>query len=502
MAGEMLVSRASGHLATGKWLRILVGSAIALSWLVVNLPAWVWLGQALQESAQSNGFMLGLGGLVLLGLGWRHRHLWQFSLEPTLRLWPLGLMLGSALGAIALQWWIALDHVAVLLGLLGTYGLLGLYLHPAVWRRGMALALAIACLVPFGVQLGTGLGFPIRILTAHTVEHLLTTLNIAALSSEHIIVLENTLASVDLPCSGVKSLWTGTLFLLLATWLEGRQLGLRWLLVFGVNLSALVLANIGRVLTLVLLANTHQTTLAEMLHVPLGLIGFVTACVLSLWLLQSVPRQQSLALPEPQAQPRSRPAYLAQGALMLCLVGLACIPRPPALAVPPPDLAALPLPAAVRTEPLPLTPTEQAFFADYPGTVAHKVHFDTGTVSGSWLLVFAPTWRAHHAPEVCLLGNGYQVNQVEARPLSPTVTGRWLSLDGGRYAAAYWFQSAHQTTGDFLTRLWGEVTRREPAWVMVSVLFDQPYTGQEPEIQDLLDRLHATLDRPLQGAHS
>ena len=45
-----------------------------------------------------------------------------------------------------------------------------------------------------------------------------------------IIVLENGVAQVDVPCSGLKSLGTGTLFLLAATSMEDRKLGGRWLL--------------------------------------------------------------------------------------------------------------------------------------------------------------------------------------------------------------------------------------------------------------------------------
>lgn len=52
----------------------------------------------------------------------------------------------------------------------------------------------------------------------------------ASIGLDTILILENGVSQIDLPCSGVKSLWTGLLFLLAATWLERRPLNLRWLL--------------------------------------------------------------------------------------------------------------------------------------------------------------------------------------------------------------------------------------------------------------------------------
>ncbi|MDX2244519.1 MAG: exosortase O [Leptolyngbyaceae cyanobacterium bins.302] len=499
--GGSPISRARPDFAQINWRQIFISSLILVSWFLPHVSAMQWLGQALQEAAQFNILMLGLGGLGLGGLALRQRRCLKFSFSPQFTLLPVVLMLGSAVAAIALRGWLTLDHLAVVLFLIGTYGLIGLFLELTIWRRGLALAIAIACLLPFGMQFGSGLGLPIRILTAHLVEYLLTNLHISAISSEHIIVLENSVATVDLPCSGVKSLWTGTLFLLIATWLEGRSLGFRWLLVFGGNLGLLLLANVGRVLTLVILVNSQQGDFAELLHTPLGLVGFVTACLVSLFLLRWVPRQQTLQGSESFKNIlwRSLPPRITQGVLITSLLSLTLIPTPSALTAPAPNLANLSLPSAINTTSIPLTPVEQEFFADYPGSVAHKVQFEAGEITGSWLLVYAPTWRAHHAPELCLMGTGYRVNRIESQQLSDTIAGRWLSLNEGQNSAAYWFQSSQQTTGDFLTRLWGEVTRRERNWVMVSVLFDQPHTAQEPDIQTLLNTLHHSIDRQLQG---
>ncbi len=195
-----------------------------------------------------------------------------------------------------------------------------------------------------------GLGYPARILTAHVVEMILAKFHIAALSSEDIIVLDTGIARVDLPCSGLKSLWVGTLLLLGATWIEGRRIGAGWLLVSITNLALLVLANIGRILTLVIVAIVlKQPTIAEILHIPLGVMGFVAVCFTTWGLLQRVPRysdntpshgQKSLdLLQRHQRKPEKTSgnavnSLLASVGVAACLIALTFIPLPSKSIVP------------------------------------------------------------------------------------------------------------------------------------------------------------------------
>ena len=204
-----------------RWQGILSVCAIVGSWLYLNRSVLNWLAQTLQEISVFNGLMLGARGLLLLGLGVHYRHQIQFS-APALRTVPLALMLGCGVGAIATRWLVALEQLPVVLFILDTYGMLGLCLAPATWRKGLPVGAAIACLFPFGVQFSTGVGAPARVLTAHVVEFVLKLWHVPAISTEDIILLDTGVAYVDSPCNGLKSMWTGTLFLLAATWLEGR----------------------------------------------------------------------------------------------------------------------------------------------------------------------------------------------------------------------------------------------------------------------------------------
>lgn len=463
--------------------------AIATSWLYLNRPVLNWLVQALQDISPFNGLMLIAGGLLLIGLGIYYRQQIQFS-APTLRSVPLLLMLGCGMGAIATRWLIALEQLPVVLFLLGSYGLLGLFLSPAAWKKGLPVGVAIACLFPFGVQFSTGLGAPARVLTSHVVEYLLKLAQIPAISTEDIILLDTGVAYIDSPCSGLKSMWTGTLFLLAATWLEGRQIGLRWLFVAVANLGLLAIANTARIITLVILTHVlRQPTLAEMLHVPLGLMGFIVASLITWGLLRWIPRSRSVAIVEPP----QRFTFKAPIVIIASILSLMLIPHAQITTTPTLDLSQLQWSSAMQASPVALNPYEQKFFADYPGVTTQKQTFEFQGLSGSIVLVASPTWQAHHAPELCLTAFGYHIDRMDGEALTPTVTGRWLTLDGGTKTASYWFQSATRTTDDFFVRFWGEVFRQDPTWTMVSIVFDQSHSATEPAVQSFLNLVHDSL---------
>lgn len=290
-----------------KWQAI--NGAIILSWFYLNWPTLQWFGHSLQNLSSANqliltsvGLLFGMQAIVQVIRRHSPNVFPSFCLaSPPAKHWlPLALLLGSAVASIGGRWWIEFEQLPALLFLLGSYGLMGLFLSPTLWRKGLATAVALAAVVPFWLQFTTGLGFPARILTAQAVEALLHSWHITALSSEDIIVLETGIAHVDLPCSGLKSLWMGTVLLLSMTWLEKRQIGLRWLFVWLVNLSLLVVANIARVLTLVILIYVlRQPALADIVHVPLGLLSFVMVSLTAWGMLRWIPQHTFQATRQP-----------------------------------------------------------------------------------------------------------------------------------------------------------------------------------------------------------
>ncbi|PSB54665.1 hypothetical protein C7B61_22080 [filamentous cyanobacterium CCP1] len=150
-------------------------------------------------------------------------------------------------------------------------------------------------------------------------------------------------------------------------------------------------------------------------------------------------------------------------------------------------------PPQMQMQSVPLSEIEQEFFISHPGTVAQENRFQFQDISGSLLLVSSPTWRAHHPPELCYISSGFQLNHMERQQLTPSILGRWLALDHHTRSAAYWFQSVDRTTDDYLSRIWGEVTRKEQTWTMVSILFDQTQTPSEPAVQAFLNAVHEAI---------
>ncbi len=520
----MTLTRMDAPFSIASWASKIATSLIVFSWLILNYSALQWLVESSKDTSAFNLIIVGAVATVLCIQAIHHRRKLGLSFTPILHLVPLALMFGSGVGAVSLPWLLDVPQISVLFFALGTYGLIGLFIAPRVWSKGLPAAILAACILPFSAQFGTGLGFPVRVITARLVEQILAFWHIAAISSHDIILLENSTAQVDLPCSGLKSLWTGTLFLLAATWLENRQIKFRWLLVCIANILLLVAANTGRILVLVLVSNVgDRPDLGDILHVPLGLIGFITAGLTTWLLLQTVPRhrerissavycppnpptlggtgfQNSPILENledakaPNSSQKTPPLGkglkpLTQQVIVIsCIFVLALIPHPQKVITS--EIASISLPLEMHSEPLPLTKTEKEFFANYEGASAQKSRFEWQNIAGSILLVSSNSAQAYHAPELCLIGSGLKIDTMQQKQLSPKVLGRWLSINNGTMAATYWFQSPKHTTDDFLTHLWGRITRKDRLWVMVSVLFDRPQQPDTPEITAFATNIH------------
>lgn len=488
--------RGSIRADTTKWKGILSTTLLVSAWLYLHISSLQWLLQSLKQASSFNLILLGLLVTVLFVQGVRYRQQLKVSATLKIQQLPLLLMLGSAVSAIALQWLADIAQITLILFALGTYGLCGLFLQPAIWRKGLPAATLIAFILPFCAQFGTGLGFPIRVLTARVVEQMLSAWHIAAVSSYDIIVLENGIAHVDLPCSGLRSLWTGTLFLLAATWLENRQIGTRWFLVCGASLFLQVLSNIVRVLILVVVTQLQQATFAQILHIPLGLLGFICACGLTWIMLQSVPKHKlQQSPPEKKLENQS---IKAQFLLLIVVIALALIPQLRHPQQEPLSIASLQWPSGLASKRLELTETEQRFF-DNASATSEKRRFVSDELSGSILLVSSNSWGGYHAPELCFVGSGLKVDRTERQWLTPNIKARWLSLQDGKLSATYWFQSPKQTTDDFLSRLWSQVTRQQKTWVMISVLFDSSKRPDSPEVHAFATTIHNFINHSLNG---
>ena len=217
------------------WLQLGANAALAGVWLALYRPVFDYLATVFtREDFRTNQLVL-IGILVLIALQMRGNAARpRLDAAPQLR-WPAFLLvLGASIGFLVAERFLDVNSLSATLFGLATYGLLGLWMQPARWRSGLPAALLLIGVLPFGDHLQTFVGYPMRIATAGIVRDGLAAAGVHSVGVDTILVFENGISQVDVPCSGVKSLWTGMLFLLAATWIQRKPINARWLLVAAI----------------------------------------------------------------------------------------------------------------------------------------------------------------------------------------------------------------------------------------------------------------------------
>lgn len=484
-------------------------------WNVLLLSLWLWLFRSVfaylsiiftREEFRTNQIVL-LGILVLIGIQVKQgKVVLRLNDAPALNRPALLIALSGAVLYLLAEHFLDINTLSATLFGLASYGLLGAWMQPRAWRMGLPAALLLIGALPFGEHMQTFIGYPLRILTADIVRSGLSIFGVHSIGIDTILVFENGVSKVDLPCSGIKSLWTGGIFFLAATWIEQRRIGLRWLLAGAVFILLLFAANLVRVALLVLAGQVMGwALLAEMIHVPLGVLGFALACAGSVVMLRRAPTwavESQAAVPAPLAAPSGvtgpsvRAGWLAPG-LCALLLGLSLLYTPKADVVEAAPLPAWQFPAEMTSAPWPLTPQEQRWLSDSGVQTADRWRFVWRGQPGTLMLVQSSTWRAHHNPERCFEVFGLSVESDRTDLLAPDFPVRLLTLGGSArrelVSAAYWLQSRDQTTDDFATRIWADLTPQPQNWVMVTILFDDLIDSQSADTHALYAQIRSVV---------
>jgi exosortase O len=168
-------------------LVLVAPSLLSLTWFLANISAVKWLLASFVEIPTPYKIVIGslIVALVVRSLSQGDRPP-AFSPHIVLRPYPLLFMLGASVCSIAIQWIIEIPQLTVLLFILGTYGLYGLFTEANVWQKNLPIAGLLAGILPFNTQFNNGLGLPARVMTAQIVEQLLSTLHVGAISSADI----------------------------------------------------------------------------------------------------------------------------------------------------------------------------------------------------------------------------------------------------------------------------------------------------------------------------
>lgn len=505
-----VIDRSTAQTALLNWPPLITACLLWAAWLWLFRPIFAYLRLIFtQTDFRTNQIALTLVLALILYQLHEKRALasgWQLN-SPTWRPLMVGVALGSAVGFLLAERFLAINTLSATLFALGSYGLLGLWVASQRWQRGLPAALLMVGTLPFGHHLQTFVGYPLRIATAALVRDGLSAAGIGHVGIDTILILENGVSHIDIPCSGVQSLWTGVMFLVAATWIEDKKIGARWLGVALTLMLLLFISNFVRVAVLTVTgASLGWTLLAEMLHVPLGVCGFVLACGASLWLLRRLPANAPPGSWRPAAGTThnalwkarlSWPSPIAPAAHALLLaavfVGLSLlyVRRPNVgLSQSAPGWYFGP---TVQTEAFPLKPDEAAWLTKDGAESAERLTFKSGDLSGSMILITSSTWRAHHRPERCFEVYGLAIDNSATHLVDQTFPIRLVSLGDGTYTANYWFQSAEVTTDDYATRIWDDVQRERNRWVLVSMVFDGDVDVNSAEVKQFHRTIHAAV---------
>jgi exosortase O len=483
--------------------RIAGNLLLLLLWFWVYHPVFSYFGVIFtRQEFRTNQIVLA-GALVMIALQARRGRLHlRMDVSPHLYYPALGMLVGGSLVFLIVERFLEVNTLSASAFGLASYGLLGLWMRPNAWRQGLPAALLLIGALPFGEHMETFVGYPVRILTATMVRDGLSAAGIHSIGIDTILVFENGISQVDIPCSGVKSLWTGSLFLLAATWIERRPINFRWLLVsliFGVLLLA---ANLARVAVLVVVGQVAGwQMLAEMLHVPLGVIGFIAVCAMAVALLRRVQSENSERA-NTSAVEIPKPAWLVGAlAFSFLILGLLYAPRPPSAA--PQSVKALQFPAELQTEPMPLSQTELDWLNRDGAASAERWQFTWQEYTGSLLFVSSRTWRSQHIPERCFTVYGLTVENSYAYLAAPDFPIRVVSLTDEKnrspYSAVYWYQSAERVTDDHATRIWADLQPEREQWVLATILFNGTADPDSSDLRALYTGLRLAIQRNLEG---
>lgn len=489
-------------------IQFILNGLILLVWLWLFRPIYPYLTTIFtRQDFRTNQIVLALLVAIFIYKAREEGLHIDFNHKPQPHRLPLLLLFSATSAFIFFERYLDINNLSAALLVIATYGLAGLYLQPRTWRSGLPIMLLLAGTLPVNHHLQTFVGYPMRLVTASIVRDMFASAAGGSLAVSTILVFENGIAHVDIPCSGVQSLWTGAMFLLLASWLERKKLGWRWLVTAVILSIALFLSNLVRIAALVWTGQIMGwTPLAEMLHVPLGVLGFVLACMLALALLRHwVPAHAGANTNGTAINRPTAPLIHQKISFPILLIGvfllLSALHKPYVRANELVVSMGWSFPAALQTEAQPLDSFQLEWLLNDGADSADRYRFQHGDLSGSMLFVVADNWHAHHFPEGCFAGSGLKVHASQTELISAEFPIRWLTLtaaDGSQYSAAFWFQSAENLTDDYATRIWDDLRFERNEWVLVSALFDQAVAVDSAEtityLNDLRTAAQLTLD--------
>lgn len=384
------------------------------------------------------------------------------------------------------------------------YALSGFYVSSQTWKKWAIPSFLIILTLPFGNLMDTYLGFPLRIMAAEMVHEVLLVFDYQSINKETIITLENQATQINMNCSGMKGLWASWVYFFTLSWIYRLQIDYRWLVTLLFSSGVVLFFNLMRIIILVFVHLIMENKdLADMIHTPIGLIGFIFSCLLTWLVVYYWLRKDSQ---ETKRKKFKTFSFLARKspflnryatAIILIAVSLLVIFKPSeikreAVSFNP----VFTWPDSLSLNEIDLTENEKFFFAKdscYP----IKKEFTYNTLKGTFLLVFNGSFRGHHHPEVCMQGSGYSLGHAATLLIKPDFPVKTVAVNNDSLTATYWFQASGEITEDYSSRVWQEVLGRQKKWVMISILFNQTVDTNDDDYRELIQLISDQVNRNL-----
>jgi len=434
--------------------------------------------------------------VLMLSALWKHRkealsH-WGFSAEPVA---IHGLILMIGLDFINALWW-HYHLISAFAFLMGFYFLMGCYLPKHIWKRGVYLAGIISLTLPFAEHIQTFLGFPIRIVTAKAVSVLLGLMGHSNISQATVIFTENTATSIDLPCSGVKSIYIGTLLMLTVYFFKRVTFSLRLILVSLAFYFSLLFLNFWRVFSLIFIVDIMGFQKeGDAIHVFLGVLGFLLSAYLLLYLstrFLSSHSDNTLSI-----QKKS-----GQKTLVILILGILLFDGASSLYFKSKPLDVKEASSSSTTfdfsqedfQDLPFSQKERDFFDRQELQFAKKFRGEVDGNPFALLMLTSTSWRSHHNPEICIQGMGHQVDHSKIVQLNG-IDMRQATLKNDEGVIFYWFVGKDEIISDYSQRIWKGILNPNDAWSLVVLRVRESKDIESPGFIELIERVNAELSR-------
>lgn len=390
-----------------------------------------------------------------------------------------------------------LSIVSPMLLFLGAYALFGFFIDYSFWKKSVFVFLLLIFTLPVLERLQRFLGFPIRLLTAEIVSNILQFLGISTISNATVIMTENNAANIDLPCSGVKSIYTGSVFMLTVYYLQQVKLSLKLLFITVIFFISLIFFNTWRVFSLVYMYNTQGLQeIGDIVHVLLGIIGFLASCYLLWFLITKYTKEQKNTIKKESGKKSeaitSFPARQIAIAVLILLftINTIVIKNQPIQTIIKENhtftLQTIPLTY------LPFSKREAGYFETNDVQFGKKFVGKTGNgIPFTLLIVSSKSAKTHHDPEICLQGLGYTINDSKVVQINSFLIRNLQVNDTNQ--VLYWFVGKDKNILDYSERVWEEIRHPNNTWVLVEIAFTKEVDLNDSNIQNLISEVNTSI---------